>query len=284
MPFGADWRDFPMNITLDSGWMWVLSHFTRSPPLIVNLQWLIAVGLAAALACYAFTRLAFKLAPSAAFGAIFALLPYTFFRGTRHLHCEDYAIPLIALSAIEIVRGTWTASVPRTGSFGTLRSIAKVPLYAWIGCLIAGLAYAYTAFFAVFVLMMAGVLSLLKNRDIRQIVLPAALAGVVVGVTVVDLSPSLIFWARNGQNAKMLFKIPRKLNCMPLKFVISSRLSRTIRFRCCGPLRHVSRLRSILCFQTRTNGDVLARSDPSVSCASWPLPFAWSLAVDGSNH
>lgn len=217
MPFGADWRDFPMNITLDSGWMWVLSHFTRSPPLIVNLQWLIAVGLAAALACYAFTRLAFKLAPSAAFGAIFALLPYTFFRGTRHLHCEDYAIPLIALSAIEIVRGTWTASVPRTGSFGTLRSIAKVPLYAWIGCLIAGLAYAYTAFFAVFVLMMAGVLSLLKNRDIRQIVLPAALAGVVVGVTVVDLSPSLIFWARNGQNAKMLFKSPAEAELYALK-------------------------------------------------------------------
>src|SRR5450432_2041691 len=103
MPFGADWHDFPMNITLDSGCMWLLSRFTKSAPLIVNLEWFIAIGLAAALASYAFVRLGFRLASSASFGAIFALLPYTYFRGTQHLHSVDYAVPLIALSAIELI-------------------------------------------------------------------------------------------------------------------------------------------------------------------------------------
>src|SRR5579864_9005003 len=60
MPFGADFRDFPMNITLDSGVMWMLSWFTSSPPLIVNLTWIISVALAAALATYAFFRLGFN--------------------------------------------------------------------------------------------------------------------------------------------------------------------------------------------------------------------------------
>ena len=145
MPFGADWHDFPMNITLDSGCMWLLSRFTKSAPLIVNLEWFIAIGLAAALASYAFVRLGFRLASSASFGAIFALLPYTYFRGTQHLHSVDYAVPLIALSAIELIRGEWVAG-----------GLAKVPLYAWVGCLLAGLAYAYTAFFAIFVLTVAG--------------------------------------------------------------------------------------------------------------------------------
>src|SRR5580704_5896537 len=71
MPFGADWRDFPMNITLDSSLMWLLSRFTSSPPLIVNLAWIIGIALTAALACYAFMLLRFSPAIAALCGAIF---------------------------------------------------------------------------------------------------------------------------------------------------------------------------------------------------------------------
>ena len=61
MPFGADWHDFPMNITLDSSLMWLLSRFTSSPPLILNLEWIIGIAITAALAAYAFVRLDFSL-------------------------------------------------------------------------------------------------------------------------------------------------------------------------------------------------------------------------------
>jgi len=204
MPFGADFHDFPMNITLDSSLLWLLSRFTSSPPLMVNLEWIIAIAVTAALAAYALLRLDFSLTIAASCGAIFALLPYVYFRATHHLHCLYYAIPLVALAAIDLLRGKWT-------------SIRSVPLYAWIGCVVAGLSYAYTAFFAVFVLAAAGLLGFLKFRNLRAPLLAAALAA-AVGVTVlVDLSPALLFWARNGVNASMAFKSPAETELYGLK-------------------------------------------------------------------
>ncbi len=204
MPFGADWRDFPMNITLDSFFMWLLSRFTSSPPLILNLEWIIGIALTAALAAYALIRLDFSQAIAASTGAIFALLPYEYFRATHHLHCLYYAVPLVALAAIDVVRGKWAR-------------VRDVPIYAWIGCVVAGLAYTYTAFFAVFVLLAAGFLGLLRQRSFRAPLFAAALAGTVCATVIVDFSPSLMFWARNGANAGMAFKSPAETELYGLK-------------------------------------------------------------------
>jgi phosphoglycerol transferase len=204
MPFGADWRDFPMNITLDSALMWLLSRFTANPALIVNLEWIIAIAVTAALAAYALMRLDFSLTVAASSGAIFALLPYEYFRATHHLHCLYYAVPLVALAAIDLVRGRWP----------TFRSI---PAYAWVGCVVVGLTYAYTAFFAVFVLIAAGCLGFLSRRNLRVLIFAASLAGTVCATALVDLSPSLLFWARNGSNAGMAFKSPAETELYGLK-------------------------------------------------------------------
>lgn len=204
MPFGADFHDFPMNVTFDSSLMWLLSRFTNSAPLIVNLDWMIGIALTAALAAFAFVRLDFSLTIAASCGAIFALLPYVYFRATHHLHCLYYAIPLVALGAIELVRGRWP----------TFRS---VPMYAWIGCVLAALSYAYTAFFAVFVFFAAGFLALLKFRNFRAPILAMALAAAVGVTALVDLSPALLFWARNGVNASMAFKSPAETELYGLK-------------------------------------------------------------------
>jgi phosphoglycerol transferase len=204
MPFGADWRDFPMNVTLDSSLMWLLSRFTSSPPLIVNLEWIIAIAVTAALAAYTLIRLNFSLTLAVSTGAIFALLPYQYFRATHHLHCLYYAIPLVALAAIDIVRGKWAG-------------LRQVPAYAWIACVVAGLTYAYTAFFAVFVLLAAGLLGFLRHRNLRAPVFAAALAGTVGATALLDLSPSLLFWARNGVNAGMAFKSPAETELYGLK-------------------------------------------------------------------
>src|SRR5258707_15173299 len=75
-PFEADWRDFPMNIGLDSSWMWLISRFTKQPGRIVNLTWLIGILATAALATYAFLRLRFSGGLAIASGVIFAQLPY----------------------------------------------------------------------------------------------------------------------------------------------------------------------------------------------------------------
>ncbi len=211
-PSGADWRDFPMNITLDSAAMWVLSRFTKSPGLIINLEWLIAIAVTAALAAYAFVRLRFTAVIAVSGGAIFALLPYIYFRGISHLHCLYYAVPLVCLTAIELCRGKLVAT--ETGVF---RSIRHVPAYAWIGCLLAGVAYTYTAFFACFIVISAAGLALLSRRDVRGFVLGCVLTAIIGVIVLADLSPSLLHWARDGRNASMLVKSPAEAHIYALK-------------------------------------------------------------------
>ena len=47
MPFGADFRDFPLNITWDSAILWVISFGTKNAGLMLNLYWLFAIVAAA---------------------------------------------------------------------------------------------------------------------------------------------------------------------------------------------------------------------------------------------
>ena len=202
LPFGANWIDFPMNVTLDSAVMWLLSRFTSSAPLVVNLDWILGLSATAALCAYAFLRLGFNRAVSVCGAVVFALQPYSWFQGTKHLHCLSCAVPLIAAAAIEVVRGRGR--------------LFRSP-YVWIGCVLAGLSYAYVAFFSCLVLVCAATLAALSRRDSRAFTVGLTLAGCVAGVALADLAPTLLYQARNGPNASMLFKSPVEAEIYALK-------------------------------------------------------------------
>jgi len=192
MPFGANWIDFPMNLTLDSGVMWLLSRFTSSVPIIVNLDWMLGLAASAGLATYAAFRLGFGRVLSVCCAIVFVLQPYNWL-GIKDLHCSPGAVPLVAAAAIELVRGKY-------------KDIRSVPPFAWIGCTIVGLSYVYLSFFSFLVLASAAAMAGFFQRDRRSLIVGAILAGYVACVTLVDLSPSLLYQARNGVNASMLFK------------------------------------------------------------------------------
>ena len=200
MPFGANWFDFPINVTLDSSLMWLVSCFTSSPPLVLNIEWMLGIAATAALGVVAFVRLGFTISLAACSAVLFALLPYTWFQGEKHLHCISCAVPLVAAAAIEVVRG-----------------VRRVPVYAWVGCVLAGLSYAYLAFFACFVLSSAAVIAWIGRRGLRSASLGLLLTGVVVITALADLAPTLAYEARNGANAQMLFKSPAETEIYNLK-------------------------------------------------------------------
>jgi phosphoglycerol transferase len=204
MPFGANWMDFPMNVTVDSAVMWILSRFTSSAPLIVNLDWMIGLSATAALAAYGLMRLGFGRALAVSGAVVFALQPYSWFQGTKHLHCLSCAVPLVAVMSIEV-------------AWGRLKLCRRMPAYVWIGCVLAGLSYAYVAFFSCFVLVCAAAIAWVALRDVRPFAAGVTLACCVGGVALVDLTPSLIYQARNGPNASMLFKSPVEAEVYGLK-------------------------------------------------------------------
>lgn len=203
IPFGANWIDFPMNITIDSAMMWILSRFTSSMPIIANLDWLIGLSASAGLAAYAFVLLGFGRALAVSCAVIFTLQPYAWL-GLKTLHCSAGAVPLVAAAAILLVTGR-------------LSDIRRVPALVWIGCVIVGLSYAYIAFFSCLVLVCAATIAWLARRDRMALAVGLSLTGSVVVAAVADLTPSLLYWYTNGPNASMLFKSPAEAEVYGLK-------------------------------------------------------------------
>jgi hypothetical protein len=212
-PFGADFRDFPLNITFDSAVMKVLSLFTDSPGLILNVFWLGAICVTAALAAYCLRRL--KSAPwvAVSIGIIYALQPYVFYRGISHLHCIYYVVPLIATGSIELAK----LRLPEEGQRSYLAGIRWIPVYLWIGCALAGFAYAYTAFFSCFALACATAIGWCGRRDRRMLAIGLVLILVVAAGATLDLSASLVHWVANGRNSSMEFKSPAEADVYGLK-------------------------------------------------------------------
>jgi phosphoglycerol transferase len=213
-PFGADFLDFPLNITLDSACLKLLALFTTNIGLIVNTFWLGAVSATAAIATYCLRRLNSAPWVAVAIGVVYALQPYGFFRGISHLHSLYYLVPLIATGAIELTTSCFPKSTTRNSFSATLRCI---PLYLWVGCAAVGFAYAYTAFFSCFALTCATALSFAKQREKRVLLVGAVLVALICAGAVLDLSMSLVHWARQGRNFSMDFKYPAEADIYGLK-------------------------------------------------------------------
>ena len=215
MPFGADLRDFPMNITLDSACMLIVGFFTGSPGAMVNLQWLLGLTAAAATMSYSLLRLGASPWIAAALGPVYALQPYGFYRGVSHLHSMYYLVPLVATGAVELALGHFpgpdpSASWPR-------RVFALIPPYLWIGSIAIGMSYLYATFFSCFLLTLGACLAYLARRELRDLLLGAILVGLICTVALIDLSPSLVHWATAGRNPAMDFKHPAEAEIYGLK-------------------------------------------------------------------
>lgn len=212
MPFGSDLRDFPQNITFDSSLIWCLSWFIRGPGLLLNVYWILAVLATAASAAYCLLRLGVSRALAVSFGPIYALSPYLFYRCISHLHSLFYLVPLIATGAIELALGRFDS-----GMNSRRRLFRSVPPSLWFACVAAGLSYQYLAFFSCFVLACGGALAWLSRRNKREVLTAGLAIAVICLVALVDLSPSLIYWAREGTNPSQNFKYPAEAEIYGLK-------------------------------------------------------------------
>ena len=108
MPFGADLRDFPLNITLDSACMLFVSLFSNNPSVLVNVQWLTGMALASATMTYSLLRFQISSGIAIGLGVVYALQPYGFYRGISHLHSMYYLVPLLATGGVELALGRLT--------------------------------------------------------------------------------------------------------------------------------------------------------------------------------
>ncbi len=211
-PFGLELWDLPIFITLDAAGMKILTLFTRSPGLVLNLTWLLGTILAAGSMTWCMRRLGINSWIATSIGVIFALQTFGFASGVIHLHCLYYLVPFIATGTLELAsRGLSIhrpSEDPTSKTSRAQRLFTLVPRYLWLACIGIGLSYAYNAFFSCFLLLAASVLAFMARRNWRDLLSGMGTVLLIGVVSLVNLSPALYHQVASGKNVAMDFKRP----------------------------------------------------------------------------
>ncbi len=212
MPFGADWRDFPVNMNLELLFVKISSIFTASPGLVVNLVWLLGIIGAAVTATYCLQRLGVQRWISIAIGILYGIQPFGIFRQIFHLNLLFYLVPLIVTGAIELILGrigqpeASGVNEPPPRGLGPRTGFRGIPIYLWLACPAQGLCYIYNSFFSCFLLITASILACVIRRRAKPLRTGLLLIGLILIPTAISLTPSVLYWAKEGQNPAMAYK------------------------------------------------------------------------------
>ena len=221
MPVGADWRDFPVNMNVEATFVRIFGIFTSSPGLVLNLIWLLGTVAAAGFAAYCLQRLGINKWIAACLAIIYALQPFTFYRGVGHFNLLFYLVPLLATAAIEIAVGGVPCdrihTAPRSLRARLISTFRAIPAYIYLACLAQGFSYIYNSFFSVVLFMVAALLALTVYR--RRSALTAGFLAIAVtcSASLINLAPNLIYWAKHGTNPAMAYKAPIQAEIYGLK-------------------------------------------------------------------
>ena len=220
MPFGADWRDFPVTLTIEAVLVRVFGLFTSSPGLVLNLIWLLGTVASAGFAAFSLQRLGVQKGVAVCLAVLYALQPFTFFRGVGHFNLLFYLVPLLALGAIEIAVGRIPGDRVKSRAFWPPRLMTaypSIPAYLYWACLAQGLSYIYNSFFSVVLFAVAAFLAYGASRR-KAVLSGGAVAIIVICCSAsIGLAPSLAYWAKHGANPAMAYKWPVEAETYGLK-------------------------------------------------------------------
>ena len=177
-PFGLNFEGYPLLGHIDLFFLGLLSPGASEPTTLVHLYWALSFALTAVVSGACFRKLGISSSGAFVLALLYAFLPYAFYRNVIHLSLVYWLVPLPATLAAALLGGTPLSR----RAFAVLAG----------GCLLSGFTYAYTAFFAAFVLALAlGLAALSRRGAVRPLALALLLT---VGGTGLNLLPTLEAW------------------------------------------------------------------------------------------
>jgi phosphoglycerol transferase len=198
---GAPWvlevHDFPMPDHLHFLVQRLLSLLDPRPGVVFNLYYLLTFPLTAAAALFALRRCGVGYPVAVVASLLFTFLPYHFMRGEHHHLAAYYVIPLTVLVVVRVYLGPLPLFRLELCRWHFL---SGQTLGALLVCVLTGLAGVYYAFFACFLLGVAGVASSCFRRRLAPLGVAAVLAAVIIGTVAVGLSPSARYRREQGPN------------------------------------------------------------------------------------
>lgn len=198
MPKGMDLHDFPMPELFNFMLIKLLGYFTTDSGRVLNLFFLLTFPLTTLTSLFVLRRFNLSAIP-----ALFGSLLYTFTnyhirRNENHLMYTAYfMIPLIVMVLIWLCSGE--LSLTKNGRIRLDWRNPKLLFAALLCLLMASMGGAYYSFFALFLLLSAGLWRVVREKNWRAMLLPVALVSLVLAGSGATLLPNLRYRLQHGK-------------------------------------------------------------------------------------
>ncbi|HEX3693334.1 MAG TPA: hypothetical protein VHU13_08310 [Solirubrobacteraceae bacterium] len=199
-PFGLQLYDFPQggdNLSLLI--VRALGLFSANPAWVLNVFFLLTFPLVAASAFVALRLLGVSVGAAIVGAAIFALLPYHFYRGeSQVLLSAYYGVPLGALLFMRV----WSAPglFARRPVGGARAWLSGTTLLTVACCTVVGSTGLYYAVFAILLLLAGALLALVVGRGALTCLSGVGAAALIAATLALNLSPTLAYRGAHGAN------------------------------------------------------------------------------------
>ncbi|MFM8305330.1 MAG: hypothetical protein ACKOA9_13720 [Actinomycetota bacterium] len=219
-PFGQALHEFPQGLdNLNLLVLQILGWVTGDAFLTVNLFFLTTfVGVSVA-AYLVGRRLGLSRLTGMLVALLFTFLPYHFTRGTAHIFLSAYwLIPVAALLLVTVVSPrppfTFDADSARGWRVAWRTRTSALWLLACIGLASTGSYYAALTITLVVVVVLVDFVS---RRNRRVLVSGALTVSLILGMAVVNLIPTFVYWAEHGRNGDLVQRGPSETEVNGLK-------------------------------------------------------------------
>jgi phosphoglycerol transferase len=163
--------------------------FTDDPALVMNLFFLLTFPLTAVTAYLVLRRLPVGREVALVVALLYTLVPYHFLRGETHVFLSAYyAVPVGAYLALSVLEGRGRIGLG-VGGLAALVALASGSFY-------------YSAF-TVLLVVVAAVLRFLGTRERRALTAGGFVVGVILAVSLVQLSPTIVYRIKHGTNEEV---------------------------------------------------------------------------------
>lgn len=189
IPGGAD--------NLNLFFVWLAGLFTDSYGVAMNVFYVSTFVLVGISAYAALRLLGTSLAAALVGSTLFSLLPYHFARGEQHLFLSGYYLIPFAVLVIVWQLSPTTCLLRTTAAAQDGRRRRLV--ITLTSCVLLSMTGAYYAVFFVLLVSLTAVVAAVATRSVRVVVSAFMCAGLTTVSLVLNVLPTLLFWAKNGR-------------------------------------------------------------------------------------
>lgn len=205
MPMGLHMQDYPMADNFHFMIMKIISLFSSNWVVTVNLYFLLTFPLATITSLITLRQFKISYPVSVVISLLFTFLPYHFFRGTAHLYLASYyMIPLIVMVILWCFRENQML-IRNDETSGKKKLDLRSPklIISVLISLLAASTGVYYAFFAVFFLVLTGLIGYINKRTFQPLLISGVLAAIISLGLLINISPSLIYKYKYGINQEV---------------------------------------------------------------------------------